>query len=131
VLVIGTDLQIVCLFVHCRCVGSYRVALPGYPTPSSVIIVTAYPKSAGSRIYNEVAGLLTLSAHDLVVAAFLFDQDIRPALGRFLPELIFTNRSVLAMKTGPSRRSQIRSKSAITTAATTSKTPTTAHISTL
>jgi hypothetical protein len=61
----------------------------------SVIIVIASPKSPGLRIYNEMVGLLILYALDPVVAFFVLDQDIHPALGRqFLADRIFTDRSV-------------------------------------
>jgi hypothetical protein len=73
-----------------RGVESFGYAIP---PPISVIIVIASPKSAGLRIYNEVAGLLILYAHNLVVASFVLDQDTRPAIGRqFLPDRIFTDR---------------------------------------
>jgi hypothetical protein len=74
---------------------------PGCPLPISVIIVITSPKSAGLRIYNEMTGLLILHAHHLVVASFLSDQDIHPALGHeLLPDLIFTDRSVAGDENG-------------------------------
>jgi hypothetical protein len=91
---IATVLQMAWRFGHSRGVESSGLAFACIP-PGSVIIVIASPKSAGLRIYNNVAGLLVLYAHDPVVASFVFDQDIRPALGRkFLPNLIFADRSI-------------------------------------
>jgi hypothetical protein len=91
-LAIGTFLHMAWPFAHYRSVESCGVAVP---PRISVIIVIASANSAGLRIYNEVVGLLILYAHNLVVASFVLDQNIRPAVGRqFLPERIFTDRSV-------------------------------------